>query len=122
MVQPDKLDWRIIKLLSKQHETNSKLAKLLCVSEGTIRHRIKKLVDAEIIKIRALRNPEKLDNQQLAIIAVNYNDSRHLSEKAKEISKLDGVISISVVSGQYDFFIEVLIESNKELVHFLTDH
>ena len=122
IMQPDKIDWQIIELLSKQFETNSRLSELLHVSEGTIRNRVKKLRNAGVIKIRALRNPEVLENQQLAIIAANFKDSRQLDEKAKEILNLEGVISISIVSGQYDLFIEALVDSNKGLITFLTEN
>ena len=61
-MQPDKVDWQIIELLSRQHDTNTTIANELGVSEGMIRQRMKKLQDAGIVKIRALRDPEVLEN------------------------------------------------------------
>jgi Lrp/AsnC family transcriptional regulator for asnA, asnC and gidA len=121
-MQPDKVDWNIIELLSEQYETNIKLAKKMGASEGMIRQRIKRLREAGIIKIRAVRNPELIENQQLAVIAANFSDSRLLDEKAKDILNLKNVISVSAVSGQYDLLIEVLVDSNKGLVAFLTEN
>lgn len=120
-MQPDKIDWQIIELLSEQHETNTTIAKELDVSEGMIRQRIKKLQDAGIIKIRALTNPEILENQQLAIVTANVSESKLLDKKAKEILELGNVISVSILSGQYDLMIEVLVDSNKGLIKFLTE-
>lgn len=120
-MQPDKVDWQIIELLSEQYDTNTQIAKKLNVSEGMIRQRIKKLQDAGIIKIRALRDPEVLKGQQLAIITANVSESKLLDKKAKEISQLDNVISVSILSGRYDLLIEVLINSNKGLIKFLTE-
>ncbi len=120
-MQPDKTDWQIIDLLSNEHKSNTAIANELGVSEGTIRQRIKKLQDAGIIKIRALRNPEILENQQLAIVTVVISESKLLEAKAKEILKLENVISVSILSGHYDIMIEVLVDSNKGLIKFLTE-
>ena len=120
-MQPDKTDWKIIELLSKQNETNITIANELGVSEGKVRLRVKKLQDAGIVKIRALRDPEVLENQQLAIVAANIAESKLLDTKAKEILTLKNVLSVSILSGQYDLMIEVLVASNKGLIKFLTE-
>jgi Lrp/AsnC family transcriptional regulator for asnA, asnC and gidA len=120
-MQPDKVDWQIIDLLSEQYETNTMIAKKLGVSEGMIRQRIKRLQDAGIFKIRALRNTEVLENQQLAIVTANISESKLLDKKAKEILDLKNVLSVSILSGQYDLLIEVLVDSNKGLIKFLTE-
>ena len=120
-MQPDKVDWQIIDLLSEQYETNTMIAKKLGVSEGMIRQRIKRLQDADIFKIRALRNTEVLENQQLAIVTANISESKLLDKKAKEILTLKNVLSVSILSGQYDLLIEVLVDSNKGLIKFLTE-
>jgi Lrp/AsnC family transcriptional regulator for asnA, asnC and gidA len=119
-MQPDKVDWKIINLLSKQNETNTTIANELGVSEGMVRQRIKKLQDAGIVKIRALRNPEVLENQQLAMVTVNIAEPRLLEAKAKEILKIKNVLSVSILSGQYDLIIEVLVDSNTGLIKFIS--
>ncbi len=120
-MNPDKSDWQIIRILSERFETNTVIAKKLGVSEGMVRQRIKKLQEAGIVKIRALRNPEVLENQQLAILTVNIAESKLLDQKAKEILELENVLSVSIVSGQYDLMVEVLVDSNKGLIKFLTE-
>lgn len=120
-MQPDKTDWKIIELLSEQNLTNTAIAAELGVSEGMIRQRVKKLQDAGIVKIRALRNPQVLENQQMATVTANIAESRLLDSKAKEILELKNVLSVSILSGQYDLMIEVLVDSNKGLIKFLTE-
>ena len=117
---PDKTDWKIINLLSKKYLPNITVAKKLGLSEGTIRQRIKKLQAAGILRIKALRDTNILENQQLALIAVNVIRADLLDKKAKEISVLERVLSVSIVSGRYDLLVEVLVDSNKGLVSFLT--
>ena len=119
-MQPDTLDWKIINILSKKYMPNSTVAKKLGVTEGTIRQRLKRLQNGSVLKIRALRDPNILENQQLAIVAATLMEAKYLDQKAREISALENVLSVSIVSGRYDFLIEVLAKSNKGLVSFLT--
>ena len=118
---PDATDWKIIEILREGHVTNNAIAGELGVSEGMVRQRIKRLKDNHILKVRALINPDVLENKQLATIAVNVMESRLLDKKAKEISKLEGVLHVKIVSGQFDLFVEVLLDSNRGLVTFLTE-
>lgn len=120
-MQPDQLDWKIINVLSKKHIPNSTLAKKMQVSEGTIRQRLKKLQKRGVLKVRALRDPNILENQQLAIVAATLMETKLLDKKAQEVSELENVLSVSIVSGRYDILIEVLVESNRGLVSFLTE-
>ena len=120
-MQPDEIDWKIINTLRESHQNNNAIARLLGISEGTVRQRLKRLKDAGIVKIRALINPDVLANQQLATIAVNVSESALLEAKAQEISALPNVLDVSITSGRYDLFVQVMIDSNHGLVRFLTE-
>lgn len=120
-MQPDATDWKIIDILRRENQSNNKIALNLGVSEGMIRHRIQRLKDAGILYIQALINPDMLEQQQLALIGVNVTESRLLETKGREISSLPCVLSVSLVSGRYDLVVEVLIDSNRGLVKFLTE-
>ena len=119
-MQPDNTDWNIINRLSENYAPNSVVARKMGLSEGAVRQRIKKLQDAGILKIKALRNPEILENQQLALLGVNVVESKLLDQKAQEIAELNGVMSVAIVSGRYDLIVEILVASNKGLIQFLT--
>jgi Lrp/AsnC family transcriptional regulator, regulator for asnA, asnC and gidA len=120
-MQPDKIDWKIINILSQKYVPNSRIAKELGLSEGAIRQRIRKLQTAGILRIKALCDPNVLENQQLAVVTANVAEAKLLDAKAREISKLENVQAVSIVSGRYDLFIEVLVDSNKGLIRFLTE-
>lgn len=117
----DELDTRIVARLRVENMSNSALAEELGLSEGAVRQRIKKLKEAGVLKIRALINPDSLMRQQLATIAVNISESKHLDAKAREIAALENVLSVSITSGQYDLIVEILVDSNHGLVRFLTE-
>jgi Lrp/AsnC family transcriptional regulator for asnA, asnC and gidA len=120
-MQPDETDWKIIDILRQGYVPNNTIAKELDISEGTVRLRLKKLKDAGIMEVKALINPEVLENKQLAIIGMRVAESRLLESKAEEVSKLENVLSVSIVSGRYDLTAEVLVNSNRGLVAFLTE-
>jgi Lrp/AsnC family transcriptional regulator for asnA, asnC and gidA len=120
-MQPDETDWKIIDTLKEGWVPNNTIARKLGVSEGTIRTRLKRLKDAEIMTVRALINPDVLANKQLVHVVMNVAESRLLENKAAEISRLSNVLSVSIASGRYDLIAEVLVDSNKGLVKFLTE-
>lgn len=120
-MQPDEIDWKIIENIRQEHKNNNAIARDLGVSEGMIRQRLKKLKSSGIVKVSGLINPDVLENKMLALIAASLSDGSKLNSVAKEISTLDEVLSVSVSTGRYDIMIEVLVESNKGLVKFLTE-
>jgi Lrp/AsnC family transcriptional regulator for asnA, asnC and gidA len=122
MYKPDEIDWNIISLLREEDENNNALARKLGVSEGTVRQRIRRLKEADILRVRGLINPDILEEQQLALIGINVGPANKLESKAREIAALEHVLSASIVSGRYDVIAEVLVSSNKGLVDFLTHH
>lgn len=120
-VEPDELDWKILGILGQEAIPNSAVAERLGVSEGTIRARVKKLKEAGVLQIRALINPDVLANKQLVLVGITVAEARMLDEKAREISTLAEVLSVSIASGRYDLLVEVLTDSNRGLVRFLTE-
>jgi len=120
-MQPDQTDWKIISILKEGYVPNNTIARKLGISEGTVRARLKRLKEAGILQIRALINPDVLENQQLVIVAIRVAESKLLERKAEELSRLPNVLSVSIASGRYDLIAEVLLDSNRGLVRFLTE-
>ncbi len=120
MYKPDEVDWSIIRLLREEYENNNAIARKLGVSEGTVRQRIRRLKEADILRVRGQINPDILEEQQLALIGINVGPAGKLETKAREIAALSHVQSVSIASGRYDVLAEVLVSSNKGLVDFLT--
>ncbi len=120
-IQLDETDWRIIDILRGAHVSNNAIAKEVGLSEGAIRQRLRKLKDSGVMVVRGMINPDILANQQIAMIAVNVAESALLEKKAEEISKLDCVQSVNITTGRYDLMVEILVDSNKGLVQFLTE-
>jgi Transcriptional regulators len=120
-MQPDETDWKIINILKEGYVPNNNIARELGISEGTVRARLKKLKEAGILEVRALINPDVLENKQLVLVAMRVAESKLLDLKAEELSHLKNVLSVSIASGRYDLIAEVLLDSNRGLVEFLTE-
>jgi Lrp/AsnC family transcriptional regulator for asnA, asnC and gidA len=117
--QPDETDWKIIDLVRAGVVSNSAIASRLGRSEGTVRQRIKRMKESGVLAFRGLIDPDVLTNRQLTLIGANVAESRLLDDKAREISELPNVLSVSIASGRFDLIIEVLVDSNHGLVDFL---
>jgi len=105
-------------LLVKKHLSNNEVSRRLELSEGTVRRRIKQLRKAGIMRTGALLDPNKLDNKQLVLILACIAKAQNLSCTAEKITQLENVLSVSLISGQYDLLLEVLVDSNRGLVDF----
>jgi Lrp/AsnC family transcriptional regulator, regulator for asnA, asnC and gidA len=120
-LQPDQVDWKIISVLQRGWVPNNTIARELGISEGTVRTRLKRLKESGILQVKALINPDVLENKQLVIVAIRVAESKLLERKAEELARLENVLSVSIASGRYDIIAEVLLDSNRGLVHFLTE-
>ena len=121
MYKPDELDWKIIAILKEEYQSNNAVARQLGISEGTVRQRLKRLKEADILRIRAQINPEVLADQQLSLIGISIRESCFLKDRVEEIAALSNVLSASITSGRYDIIAEVLTDSNHGMVEFLTN-
>ena len=121
MVQLNKLDWEIIGELQKNgREPNSTIAKKLDVTEGTIRQRVKKLLEAGVLRVSGQLNPEFLEGHQMIVMGINIKESSRLEKTFDELSLLEEVHSVAITSGRYDLFIQVIVSNNLGVVNFLT--
>ena len=115
----DEINLQIIRHLQDGRKSFKAIADELSITENTVRARVNRLVEEEIISIKGLVNPEKIPGHQMAIIGVKINNMR-LVEKGEEFSKLNGVISVAVVTGRYDLIVQVLLDEELTLLEFYT--
>ena len=115
----DRLDLRLVKELRKNgRQSYVDLAKILGVVEGTVRRRVKKLLDKNVIKIVAVPNPRELGYNFVGIMGlqVRMADLRELADKL--IGK-PNVCYLAFVTGRYDLVAIVLTHSPQELSQFI---
>ncbi len=116
----DEINLAIINHLADGRIPFKKIAERLGLAEGTIRSRVKKLKDEGILDITALVNPEAMPSRSIAMVGIRLKDM-DLVRQAERLSKLKGVVNVCVVTGRFDIFLTVALDSRFTLVRFYTE-
>jgi Lrp/AsnC family transcriptional regulator for asnA, asnC and gidA len=116
----DGLDTKIMDILAESGRTpNNEIAERLSVSEGTVRNRIKKLMEGGVLRVKGLTDPDQHSEKQLIFILVKLEVTKAWKDIAKRVSELPNVKSVSMIAGRFDLIVELFIEPH-ELINFLT--
>ncbi len=111
----DKLDTSIIDILqSDGRASNAGIARRVGVSEGTVRRRLKRLIQDEFIQVVALPDPAKMGLHSEALVGIQV-DADRLDMVASDLSGLKEVTWVAMTTGQYDIFAWVSVESAEAL-------
>lgn len=115
----DALDRRIIDQLQDDgRRSNVAIARVLGVTEATIRNRIDRLISNGFIRIAAVIDPRKTPYLTDAMIWIRLE--RGLARGAGEhLAALPNVVYVAYTAGRYDMLIEALFESDDQLFEFL---
>jgi Lrp/AsnC family transcriptional regulator, regulator for asnA, asnC and gidA len=117
----DNIDQFIIDAMRKDgREAFAQIAEKLNVSPGMVRQRYNRLVELGYLKVVAVTNPLMMGMRTMALIGIHTEASKML-QVAEEISKLEEVVYLVVVSGRYDIICEVFCRDHEDLLKFLTE-
>jgi len=115
----DELDQKLILGLQKDgRRTYMDLASALGVTEGTIRNRLRKLVDQGIIKIAAIPELDKLGYGFMGIVGMQVRLA-DLRAVADQLSENPNVCYLANVTGRYEFIAIVITKSSEEFAAFM---
>ncbi len=115
----DELDRKIIQLLQVNgRASNARIARQVGVSEGTVRRRLRRLVQDEIIRVVAVPDPEKMGFNTVALIGIQADPDKQ-DEVATRLSELPETQYVALTTGSFDIFIWVALPSSEELGNFL---
>jgi Lrp/AsnC family transcriptional regulator for asnA, asnC and gidA len=115
----DKLDQKIILDLQQNGRLSyMELAKTLGVTEGTIRNRLKKLMDKGVIRVTAVPEFEKLGYDFMGIVGMQVRLA-DLHEVAEQLVKNPNVCYLVNVTGRYELIATVVTKSSKEFAYFM---
>jgi Lrp/AsnC family transcriptional regulator for asnA, asnC and gidA len=118
-MQIDATNLAIINHLKDGRASFKKIAEDLSLAEGTVRSRVKKLTDEGVLSISGLVNPEALPDQQIVMVGVRVK-GMDLVTKGEEFSRLRSVISVCVVTGQFDLIVTAMLSKDFGLLEFFT--
>jgi len=109
----DYLDEKIIEILKKDSRRPFvDIANQLKVSEGTIRSRVRKLVDDNVIQCFTIKTSSK---NVKAIIEIKINVNVNTSDVSGKISKFEGVSEVFEVTGEEDVVAIIDVTSSPQL-------
>ena len=115
----DELDREIMSLLQIDgRASNAKIAREVGVSEGTVRRRLRRLIQEDVVKVIAVPNLEKLGYATTALIGLQTAPGRS-DAVADAIANLNEAHYVAITTGAYDVFIWVGVESTESLGTFL---
>jgi Lrp/AsnC family transcriptional regulator for asnA, asnC and gidA len=113
----DRIDREIIKLLQKDGRiSNTDMAKTIDVSEATVRTRLSRLIDDEIIQIVAVSNPLRLGFNVVGHLRIHVEIGRidQVAQQLKQIQALWFIVKTSGASTGIDaeFNVESMADLN----------
>jgi len=115
----DELDRKIIALLQVDgRASNAKIAREVGVSEGTVRRRLRRLIQDDVVKVIAVPNLEKLGYGTTALIGLQTGPGKS-DAVAEAIATLEESHYVAVTTGAYDVFVWAGLESAEGLGNFL---
>jgi len=117
----DGLDRAIISFLQFDGRMSfTKIAAELGISEGTVRRRVKQLIESGTVQIVAVVEPHELGWTEAAMIGITVQSNR-IAEVASEIAQLPEVSYLFQAAGEFDFFAEVFCRDREHFVSFLNN-
>ena len=108
------IDYKITRLLQKNGRIpNTEIAKILHISEATVRNRLQNLIKNDRIQVIAIVNPFKLKSGIMGNLRVKV-EKKQLECVGNELSKLEELWYIAQLVGTTDFDAEYYVSSQNE--------
>ena len=116
----DDIDMKIISLLQEDSRLSfNKIAQKLGISVGTALNRVKSLEDKGVLKgYTAIVDPNKVGYGLTAVILIQA-EGKHLSNVEEEVAKINNVISVYDVTGDFDFVVIARFKDRESLNAFI---
>ena len=116
----NQVDIDIMRHIRDGRKSLKKIADAINLSENTVRKRLNKMIDEEVLEVSGLVDPTAIPGHMLALVGVNLS-TMELVRRGEDFSKLKGVVSANVVTGRYDLILIVLLNENFSLLNFYTE-
>ena len=121
MTETDLIDRCIIALLQVDGRlSHAEIGRRLNVPEPTVRRRLKRLIDEEIMQVVAVPNPHRIGYDIHAVIGAKILNGQ-VNKAVKKIAEMPHVRYVGVTAGAYDIVIEAIFRDNEDFRIFLTE-
>jgi Lrp/AsnC family transcriptional regulator for asnA, asnC and gidA len=116
----DEIDVGIIQYLHKDARAPAKaIAETLDVPESTVRNRLARLVDSNVIEFVALTNPLHLGHSVWVMMEIEVV-TRRIRQVAAELTRIPEMYFVYITTGSFDIFAGATFSNNTEFVDFVT--
>ncbi len=121
-IKLDQLDKEIIDLLTKDGRMScAEIARAIgTVSERSVRYRLDKLLEENIIHVNATPVPQSLGYSIVADVFIEVEVGQVL-EIAQKIAAYENVSYVACSTGEADISIQIISQNNRELYEFVTE-
>ncbi len=96
----------------------TQIATELDISEGTVRRRVKQLIEDEVLQIVAIVEPQLLGWNAAGMIGITVQAGQ-IDAVAGQIAQFPEVSYLFMASGEFDLFVEVFCKDREHFVSFL---
>ena len=115
----DNLDSEIVQILKKDgRASNAHIARALGVSEGTIRRRLKMLIDGGVVHVNVSLDPAKMGLTTEAIIGLEVDPDK-MDPVCASLAAFDEIGYVTLTTGAVDVFAWGRFSSTESLGLFL---
>jgi Lrp/AsnC family transcriptional regulator, regulator for asnA, asnC and gidA len=116
----DKIDEKIIAALRQNGRiANRDLARIVEVNEATVRTRLRRLDENDMVRVIAMRDFNAMGFDALAAVGVQVK-GRSAADVGADLAKIDQVVTVNVAIGTHDLEIQVIAHDLAELEQTLT--
>jgi len=119
-MKTDQIDIDIMRHIRDGRKSLKKIADAINLSENTVRSRLNKMIDEEVLEISGLVDPTAIPGHMVVLVGVKLS-TMELVKRGEDFKKLKGVVSANVVTGRYDLILMVLLNENFSLLNFYTE-
>ncbi|MBC8507490.1 MAG: Lrp/AsnC family transcriptional regulator [Anaerolineales bacterium] len=115
----DELDRTILQFLQQDgRKPFTEIAQKLDISEGTVRNRVSRLIEDDILRIVGVADPVKLGFTVSSVVGVSVQGG-DIDKIGKKIATFPEVNDVIMVSGEFDLILIVYCRDREHLTTFL---
>ena len=98
----------------------TRIAEKLNITEGSVRQRVKRLIDSGKLQIVGITHPSEMGWNEAGIIGITVQTDR-ITEVAEAIAKFPEVSYLVQAAGEFDLLAEVYCRDRDHFVSFLNE-
>lgn len=117
----DQTDLALIRLLREDGRAgNRELGEALGISPGTVRSRIRRLIDAHIMRVTAITDFDAAGNQFFVMLCCQV-EGRPVKDVARDLAQHQQIIAVTIVSGRYDIVASLVAHDRADLARIMAE-